>query len=125
MSKEYGRNRRVGEQMRRILSEILRRELNDPRLQFLSITSVDVSGDLSHAKVYFSLLNPAEDPAPTQEALTRAAGFIRSQLGRNMSIRQVPALHFQHDESLERGARLTSLIDQAVASDRDKADEGD
>ena len=125
MGKEYGRNRRVGEQMRRILSEILRRELNDPRLQFLSITNVEVSGDLSHAKVYFSLLNPAEDPAPTQEALVRAAGFIRSQLCRNMSLRQVPALHFKHDESLEHGARLSSLIDEAVASDRGKPDDSD
>ena len=81
MSKEFGRNRRVGEQMRRILSDIVRRDLNDPRLQFLSITSVDVSGDLSHARVFFSLLNPDEDPQPAAQALARAAGFIRSQLG--------------------------------------------
>lgn len=122
MSKEFGRNRRVGEQMRRILSEIVRRELNDPRLQFLSITSVDVSGDLSHARVFFSLLNPDEDPQPAAQALARAAGFIRSQLGRSMRIRQVPALHFVHDESIGRGVHLTSLIDEAVARDRDKQD---
>lgn len=122
MSKEFGRNRRVGEQMRRNLSEIVRRELNDPRLQFLSITGVDVSGDLSHAKVYFSLLNPDDDPEPAREALVRAAGFIRRQLGRGMRIRQVPALHFEHDESISRGARLTSLIDEAVARDRGKQD---
>ena len=121
MSKK-GRNRRVGEQMRRILSEIVRRDLNDPRLQFLSITSVDVSGDLSHARVFFSLLNPDEDPQPAAQALSRAAGFIRSQLGRSMRIRQVPVLHFAHDESIGRGVRLTSLIDEAVARDRDKQD---
>jgi len=122
MSKEFGRNRRVAEQMRRNLSEIVRRDLNDPRLQFLSITGVDVSGDLSHAKVYFSLLNPDDDPEPAREALVRAAGFIRHQLGGSMRIRQVPALHFKHDESIGRGARLTGLIDEAVARDRGKQD---
>lgn len=122
MSKEFGRNRRVGEQMRRNLSEIVRRELNDPRLQFLSITGVDVSGDLSHARVYFSLLNPDDDPEPARQALVRAAGFIRRQLGGSMRIRQVPVLHFEHDESIGRGARLTSLIDEAVARDRGKQD---
>lgn len=118
MSREFGRNRRVAEQMRRNLSEIVRRELKDPRLQFLTITAVEVSGDLSHARVYFSLLQPDEDPSPVLEALGRAAGFLRVQLGRSMHIRQIPELHFVHDASLEEGARITNLIDEAVDLDR-------
>lgn len=118
MSKEFSRNRRIAEQMRRNLSEILRRELKDPRAQFLTITSVDLSGDLSHAKVYFSLLQPDADPAPAAAALERAAGFIRSHLGKSMHIRQIPQLHFLHDASLSEGARITSLVEEAVDRDR-------
>lgn len=118
MSKEFSRNRRIAEQMRRNLSEIVRRELKDPRLQFLTITRVDLSGDLSHAKVFFSLLQPDADPGPAAAALDRAAGFVRSQLGRSMHIRQIPELHFIHDTSLSEGARITSLVEEAVEQDR-------
>ena len=118
MSKEFSRNRRIAEQMRRNLSEIVRRELKDPRLQFLTITRVDLSGDLSHAKVFFSLLQPDADPEPAAAALDRAAGFVRSQLGRSMHIRQIPELHFIHDTSLSEGARITSLVEEAVEQDR-------
>ncbi|KPK58324.1 MAG: ribosome-binding factor A [Gammaproteobacteria bacterium SG8_31] len=118
MSKEFSRNRRIAEQMRRNLSEIVRRELKDPRLQFLTITRVDLSGDLSHAKVFFSLLQPDADPGPAAAALDRAAGFVRSQLGRSMHIRQIPELHFIHDTSLAEGARITSLVEEAVEQDR-------
>jgi ribosome-binding factor A len=118
MSKEFSRNRRIAEQMRRNLSEIVRRELKDPRLQFLTITRVDLSGDLSHAKVFFSLLQPDADPGPAAAALDRAAGFVRSQLGRGMHIRQIPELHFIHDTSLAEGARITSLVEEAVEQDR-------
>ena len=118
MSKEFSRNRRIAEQMRRNLSEIVRRELKDPRLRFLTITRVDLSGDLSHAKVFFSLLQPDADPGPAAAALDRAAGFVRSQLGRSMHIRQIPELHFIHDTSLAEGARITSLVEEAVEQDR-------
>jgi ribosome-binding factor A len=80
MSKEFARTRRVAEQMRRLLSEIVRRDIKDPRIQFLTITGVDVSGDMSHAKVFFSLLEPDADPGPAETALAKAAGFMRSHL---------------------------------------------
>lgn len=118
MSREFSRQRRIAEQLRRNLSEIVRRELKDPRLQFITITNVEVSGDLSHAKVYFSLLEPDADPAPAAEALQRASGFIRSQLGRSMHVRQTPELHFFHDTSLSEGARITSLVEEVVEQDR-------
>ena len=118
MGKEFARSRRVAKQIKRNLSEIVRREVKDPRVKSVTITGVDVSGDFSHAKVYFSLLQPDADPAPAGAALDRAAGFIRAQLGRSMHVRHVPELHFVHDASLSEGARITSLIEDAVADDR-------
>jgi len=123
MPKDFARSRRVGEQLHRLLGEILRREVKDPRAEGVTVTGVDVSGDMAHATVWFSLLDPEADPVPVQKALTGASGLIRGRLGRAMHIRQVPALHFRHDESLARGARLSALIDEAVASDRARADE--
>lgn len=125
MPKDYARSRRVGEQMQRLLGEVLLRDVKDPRADGVSITAVEVSRDLSHATVWYSLLDPAADPAPAGEALARAAGLIRGKLGRAMYIRHVPALHFRHDESVERGARLSELIDRAVASDKDRPDNDD
>jgi ribosome-binding factor A len=121
MSREFPRARRVGEQMQRSLSEIIRREMNDPAVSTVSLTEVRVTRDLSHADVFVSLLNPGADPGPVIEHLQAAAGMLRGRLGRSMKIRQVPELHFRHDESLERGARLTALIDDAVADDRRRA----
>jgi ribosome-binding factor A len=123
MAREFTRSRRVGEQMQRLLGEILLREVKDPGAQGVSVTAVEVSRDMSHATVWFSLLDPDADPAPAAAALGRAAGLIRGKLGRAMYIRQVPALHFRHDESLERGARLSDLINRAVAADKDRPDE--
>ena len=125
MPREFSRSRRVAEQMQRLLGEILMRDVNDPRAQGVSVTAVEVSRDLSHATVWFSLLDPEADPAPAAIALDRAAGLIRGKLGRAMYIRQVPALHFRHDESLERGARLSELISRAVASDKGRPDDDD
>ncbi|NHA14550.1 30S ribosome-binding factor RbfA [Thioalkalivibrio sp. XN279] len=125
MPKDYARSRRVGEQMQRLLGEVLLRDVKDPRVEGVSITAVEVSRDLSHATVWYSLLDPAADPAPAGEALARAAGLIRGKLGRAMYIRHVPALHFRHDESVERGARLSELIDRAVAADKDRPDNDD
>lgn len=107
--------------MRRLLSEIVRREVKDPRAQFVTITAVDVSGDLSHASVFFSLLDPDGDPDPAAKALNGAAGFVRHQLGRSMRLRQVPQLKFIHDASIAEGARISSLIDEALG--RDEPDE--
>jgi ribosome-binding factor A len=123
MAREFTRSRRVGEQMQRLLGEILLREVKDPGAHGVSVTAVEVSRDMSHATVWFSLLDPDADPAPAAAALGRAAGLIRGKLGRAMYIRQVPALHFRHDESLERGARLSDLINRAVAADKDRPDE--
>jgi ribosome-binding factor A len=125
VAREFSRSRRVGEQIQRLLGEILLRDVKDPRAEGVSVTAVDVSRDLSHATVWFSMLDPDADPGPAAAALSRAAGLIRGKLGRAMYIRQVPALQFRHDESLEQGARLYELINRAVASDKDRPDEDD
>jgi ribosome-binding factor A len=82
-------------------------------LEDVRVNSVDVSGDLSVAKVYFSLLQPDADARPAVQALDKAAGFLRSKLGRELTLRHVPELRFLHDQSVKRGLELTRLIEEA------------
>jgi ribosome-binding factor A len=109
------RLRRVAEQIQRELSEILHTELKDPGVGMITITDVEVSPDLAHAKVFFTSLGDAEALAQTQAGLARAAGFLRSALGRRIKVHNTPELHFEYDVSVERGVRLTQLIDAAVS----------
>ncbi|MEM7282395.1 MAG: 30S ribosome-binding factor RbfA [Pseudomonadota bacterium] len=116
MPKEFPRSRRIGEQVLRVLSTMLRREMNDPRLADVSLTDVELSRDLRHARVYFSVLHPDTDPAPAGEALNRAAGRMRHHLSEQLTTRSTPELKFFYDEALDRGIRLTSLIDRVNSS---------
>ena len=116
--REFPRTRRVEEQMYRVLTELLRREVKDPRVAMVNVTGIEVSGDFSFATVYYSMLDPAADPGPAADGLARASGFLRSHLGKALVIRQVPKLTFVLDTSAEQGARMTSLIDEARARDR-------
>ena len=116
MPKEFPRSRRVGEQMQRELAELIRDEVKDPRVGMVTVAAVEVSKDLAQAKVYFTVLGA--EPAVTAEGLNRAAGFLRSELGRRMTMRSVPRLHFVYDDSVVRGNELASLIERAVSSDR-------
>ncbi len=120
MGKEFSRSRRVGEQIQRELAELIQRELNDPRLGMVTVSAVEVSRDLTVAKVFFTVLNPGYDVAQTLEGLTHATGFLRRELGRRMKLRVVPELRFQYDSSIEEGSRLSALIDKAVSGDSDK-----
>jgi ribosome-binding factor A len=114
-SKSYPRAKRVGQQIQRALSELIRRELRDPRLGMITLTDVRMSPDLGYAKVYYSVLGA--DPHLAQEILTQAAEFLRGPLGRALGIRHSPELRFVPDELIESGARLSALINQAVKSD--------
>src|SRR3972149_1231577 len=109
------RLRRVAEQIQRELSEILHTALKDPGVGMITITDVEVSQDLAHAKVFFTSLGDAEALAETQAGLRRAAGFLRSGLGHRLRVHNTPELHFEYDASVERGVRLTQLIDAAVS----------
>ena len=113
--KSSGRPQKLGDQIQRELSDLLARELRDPRVGMLTITSVDVSPDLSHAKVFFTTLSAAS-LAATSAGLQHAAGFLRSQLARRLAIYTIPELRFVYDESVERGDHLSRLIDKALHS---------
>lgn len=106
--------------MLRTLNELVRFETKDPRLKMVSLSSLDLSRDLSVARVYFSMLDPNGDPEPVKEGLERASGFLRSRLGREIKIRHVPELRFAHDDSAAEAQRISSLIDQALDSDKNK-----
>ncbi|CAD5106979.1 30S ribosome-binding factor RbfA [Zestomonas carbonaria] len=125
MAKEYSRTQRIGDQMQRELSQLIRREIKDPRLGMVTITAVEVSRDLGHAKVYTTVMGVDEGEAVAQnlEILNDAAGFLRMQLGRVMKLRSVPQLHFHFDESIARGVHLSALIERAVAEDNKHRDE--
>ena len=118
---EFGREERVGAELRRELAMLLRDEARDPRLSRVTIQEVRAVRDLSHAKVYFTVLDPAQAKA-TETALNKAAAFLRRRLAETMNLRTVPRLSFVYDKSIENGMRLTSLIDQAVAKDEGRGD---
>lgn len=121
MPRDYPRSRRIADQIQRELSEIIRLELKDPRVGMVTIIDVEVSHDQSHARVFFTSLGDADDVADSVKGLQHAAGFLRSELAHRMKLRVVPQLQFKYDESVERGMRLSSLIDAAVADDAAKA----
>lgn len=121
MAREFHRSDRVSEQLQRALSEIIRDKLDDPRFNLVTITEVKVTRDLSHARVFFSTLDDINHTEITN-ALKRAGGFLRGELGRMLVLRVVPNLRFEYDETLEEGQRLRSLIDNAVAEDRQRHD---
>jgi len=110
MPREFGRQRRVGAQIMRLLSELLRTEVKDPELAGVQISEVDLSGDLGVAKVYFSLLSPDDDPGPAIAAFERAGGFLRGRVGQALNLRRVPELRFQFDTSSKRAFDLSKLI---------------
>ncbi len=118
MPREFSRNQRLGNQVLRTLNELLRFETKDPRLKGVSLTAVELSRDLSVARVYYSTLEPDADPAPAQQGLEKATGFLRGKLGQAIKVRHVPELRFEHDDSAAEGQRLTDLIDRAIDTDR-------
>jgi ribosome-binding factor A len=125
MPREYPRARRVEEQLKRLLADLIRREVKDPRVGLITITSAEVSRDLTHAKVYFTPFAGIGDANAALEALRHASGFLRHQVRNLMRLRIAPELDFQIDDSVERGARLSTLIHDAVESDRSRHVETD
>ncbi len=108
---QRARQGRVGELLRDELAEVIGRRLEDPRLRLVSVTAVEMSGDLQHARVYLSCTDPEADAAAVLKVVQRAAGFIRRQLVRqNLGLRHLPELHFCHDDSMAHGARIDQLL---------------
>ena len=112
--KSFQLSDRVAEQVRRDLADLIRTELKDPRVGMISLTAVELTPDYAHAKVFFATLND-DHLEEIERGLKRAAGFLRRELGRRIHIHTLPELHFVYDNSIERGASMSQLIDQANA----------
>ncbi len=123
MSREYPRKLRVAAELQRVANELLAHEIHDPRLAGVRISAVELSGDLSVARLYFNTLDPDDDPEPIMTAFDRASGFFRSRLGRTVRLRRVPELTFVHDLGPRRGFELTHLIDELVEDEQTSDDQ--
>ena len=108
---ESRRSHRVGDLILHEIAAILQRQVKDPRVDLITITGVDLTPDLRVAKVFFSCLDQQADPKKPQQGLESARGFIRRELGRNLSLKVVPELRFHHDDSLDRGFRVQDVIE--------------
>lgn len=122
MPREFNRSERVAGTLRRELAQLIQMEVKDPEVGFVGLSDVEVSRDLSHAKVFVTVFE-TEKAVSSVKALNRAAGYLRRRLGQEMRIRSVPELHFEHDSSVETGLRMDNLIDAAVASDHHESGE--
>ena len=107
----FKRTERVSDQIRMEIADILMRRVKDPRVGFVTVTAVDVTADLKQAWVYVTVLQQGAQEAETLEALSRAEGFIKGELGRRLKLRYVPALTFVKDTSVDRVTRLMNLLD--------------
>ena len=121
MPKDYSRSERLASQIQRELAALVQTELKDPRLGMPSILEVQVSRDLAHARVYFSLLD-SENAAVCLEALENASGFLQREIGKSIKSRVTPRLSFIYDDTDIRGRQMSDLIDSAIAADREKHD---
>ncbi|MGY3717391.1 30S ribosome-binding factor RbfA [Sutcliffiella cohnii] len=106
------RSNRVGEQMKKELSDIIGRKIKDPRVGFVTVTDVEVTGDLQQAKVFISVLGDEEKRQDTLIGLAKAKGFIRSEIGKRIRLRKTPELFFEFDESVDYGNRIESLLQE-------------
>ncbi|MFD2171308.1 30S ribosome-binding factor RbfA [Tumebacillus lipolyticus] len=101
---------RVGEQLKKEIVDIVRTEVKDPRVGFVTITEVEASGDLQHATIFVSVMGNEEQRKATMDALQKAAGFIRAEVGRRVRLRRTPELHFKLDTSLDYSTRITKVL---------------
>ncbi|HWJ78291.1 MAG TPA: 30S ribosome-binding factor RbfA [Niallia sp.] len=106
------RPNRVGEQMKKELGEIISRKIKDPRIGFVTVTDVNVTGDLQQATVYISVLGDQEQRENTLKGLAKAKGFIRSEIGQRIRLRKTPEINFEFDESIDYGNRIDTLLNQ-------------
>jgi len=122
--KESRRTRQVGEQIRAELARLIREELRDPSIGFVTVTSVEMSPDLAAAKVFVSVLGKDEDWEKSVAALNAAAGRLRGPVGRGCALRYAPILRFVEDRTIERGARIEELLRSVRPPDGGTGGEG-
>ncbi len=110
MRQQSTRAQRVAQMMQKELGTMIQKELKDPRIGFASVTRVEVSRDLSAAKVFISVLGSAENSTDTMAGLEHAKGFLRGEVGRRLQLRHAPELHFREDDSIYRSMALQRLM---------------
>ena len=129
MAKEFSRARRVAQQLQREVAMILQREVKDPRIGMVTVSDVEVSGDLQHAKIFVTFLNYAEQDNEQSDAqrietglkgLAEASGYIRILLGKAMQLRVVPELRFAYDKTLVEGMRISNLVSTTIRDDEER-----
>ncbi len=129
MAKEFSRASRVAQQLQREVAVILQREVKDPRIGMVTVSDVEVSGDLQHAKIFVTFLNYAEQDNEQSDAqrieiglkgLTEASGYIRILLGKAMQLRVVPELRFAYDKTLVEGMRISNLVSTTIRDDEER-----
>jgi ribosome-binding factor A len=122
MSAKSQRIARIEGEMQRVLSTLVSREVRDPRVGNVTLTSVTIAPDMSSARIYFVPFGGKQSPVEVGEGLARAAGFLRGEVGRALQLRHAPKLEFVYDEQIENADKLTRLIDGAVKSDHRNED---
>jgi len=131
MPKDYSRTQRLGEQIKRDLAQMLQFQVKDPRLGIVTLNAVKVAPDLGYADIYFTVMKPGmvEADAPTiketEAVLKEMAGFLRTELSQVMTTRITPLLRFHYDVALDRGHKLTNLINKAVGEDKSRSDDNE
>jgi ribosome-binding factor A len=113
------RMRRVDEAMRAVLSEAITKDLQDPRVGFITVTGVKTSPDLRQSRVFVSVLGDEEERAASIEALQAARGFLQGRVAHSLRLKHTPTLTFDYDESVDRGMRMVELLEQAVPTDEE------
>jgi ribosome-binding factor A len=116
--KEFNRTQRMGDQIQRELAQLIQQQMADPRLGMITVSAVEVSRDLAHAKVFISVLDEQADAQASLDVLNKAAGYLRHELAQRTKMRVTPRLRFVYDPTLKYGSRLSTLIDTAVSEDR-------
>ncbi len=114
----YKRSERVSRLLKEEVSRIIRQEIKDPRVGFVTVTGVDVSADLRHANIFISIYGDDESVEKSMEGLNKSASFIRREIGERIKLRYVPAIHFKYDESIERASRIFKSINEIKKNDK-------
>lgn len=114
------RANRVGEQMKKELGEIIGQKIKDPRVGFVTVTDVQVTGDLQQATIYISVLGDEKEKEDTLIGLTKAKGFIRSEIGQRIRLRKTPEISFEYDESIDYGNRIETLLNKIKQEEEEK-----
>jgi len=123
-TRNYKRTDRVADQIQKELAQLIAYQVKDPRVGMVTITGVDVTREFDHAKVFFTVMGADQEGIKdTLTGLSKAAGFLRRELGKAIRLRTIPQLHFHYDSTIENAAHLSSLIEQAVKSDKHLSDD--